>query len=379
MQKWSRTSGFTLVEVLVSVMLTGIILTAAYSAFQGIMKSQIRLNGAIDIQRNLFYLNEKLASLIHNGGTLDYEEYFNRRMLGYKAWFVVENTRQLYTFTSLSKYGNGGTATHSNILLCGRDASLNTDACLENNAVWARDTSGTIAFNATLLDTLSPKQQAYWQYASLAYDYSSALPSPIKLPSILPRETTPVWDIAWDGLPELYLIKKIPDGSYERVFFRHIFIQDPTKDAAKSPCDPSVSRTNCLGKIQMTRLKSCDIVNSHGWSGSDGTIDAWIPLPDFTSSTTPTTCSATMDFSKAADTLTWVDITTPDMNIVRASFLPSPDKVPRLMAGAGEVAESPIIQMHIEAKLSENILNRGLLRGESNVPHVLISTFDLSD
>lgn len=86
-----------------------------------------------------------------------------------------------------------------------------------------------------------------------------------------------------------------------------------------------------------------------------------------------------MDFSKAADTLTWVDITTPDMNIVRASFLPSPDKVPRLMAGAGEVAESPIIQMHIEAKLSENILNRGLLRGESNVPHVLISTFDLSD
>lgn len=83
MKLHSRTSGFTLVEVLVSVMLSGIILTAAYSAFQGIMKSQVRLSGVIDIQKNLFYLNEKLSSLIHNGGTIDYEEYFNRRMLGY--------------------------------------------------------------------------------------------------------------------------------------------------------------------------------------------------------------------------------------------------------------------------------------------------------
>lgn len=86
-----------------------------------------------------------------------------------------------------------------------------------------------------------------------------------------------------------------------------------------------------------------------------------------------------VDFSKAAETLTWVDITTPDMNIVRASFLPSPEKIPRFMAGAGEAAQSPIIQMHIEAQLSENILNRGLLRGESNTPHVLVSTFDLSE
>ena len=83
MVKNTRTSGFTLVEVLVSVMLTGMILTSAYSAFQGIMKSQIQLGGTIDIQRNLFYLNEKLSALIHNGGTIDYEEYFNRRILGY--------------------------------------------------------------------------------------------------------------------------------------------------------------------------------------------------------------------------------------------------------------------------------------------------------
>jgi hypothetical protein len=36
-------------------------------------------------------LNEKLASLIHGGGTLDYEEYFNRRMLGYSQDFVPKD------------------------------------------------------------------------------------------------------------------------------------------------------------------------------------------------------------------------------------------------------------------------------------------------
>ncbi len=83
MRHASRTSGFTLVEVLVSVALSGMVLTTAYAAFQGIMRSQAKLSGTIDIQRNLFYLNEKLAALIHSGGTVDYEEYYNRRVLGF--------------------------------------------------------------------------------------------------------------------------------------------------------------------------------------------------------------------------------------------------------------------------------------------------------
>jgi prepilin-type N-terminal cleavage/methylation domain-containing protein len=82
--------GFTLIEVLVSVLLSGMILGTAYGAFQGIMKSQVRLSGVISIQRNLFYLNEKLSTLIHSGGTIDYEEYFNRRILGYGKSFSPE-------------------------------------------------------------------------------------------------------------------------------------------------------------------------------------------------------------------------------------------------------------------------------------------------
>jgi hypothetical protein len=55
----------------------------------------------IDIQKNLFYTNEKLASLIRSGGTVDYEEYFNRRMLGY-----AQTTRAdgIFTFTVASHF-----------------------------------------------------------------------------------------------------------------------------------------------------------------------------------------------------------------------------------------------------------------------------------
>jgi len=38
------------------------------------------------------------------------------------------------------------------------------------------------------------------------------------------------------------------------------------------------------------------------------------------------------DFSKALTDLTWVDVSTPDMNITKALFLPVPDKIPSLMA-----------------------------------------------
>ncbi len=74
---------------------------------------------------------------------------------------------------------------------------------------------------------------------------------------------------------DLYLIKKLPDNSFERSYFRHIYIQDPSR--ATPVCSPATSVTGCLGKIQMTRLVSCDTLPT----GGDGIIDAWVPHTDF--------------------------------------------------------------------------------------------------
>lgn len=161
--------GFTLIEVLVSVVLTGVILTSAFSGFQGIMKSQIRLSGVINIQRSLFYLNEKLSSLINTGGTIDYEEYFNRRMLGYEKSFSAEN---IWTYTRESKYGNGDNiAGRPKLYLCGKDTTTDEDACLGTNSVSIAPNE--TSFTETLLVAGNPKQMAFGQYREIGFNYAS--------------------------------------------------------------------------------------------------------------------------------------------------------------------------------------------------------------
>lgn len=125
-------------------------------------------------------------------------------------------------------------------------------------------------------------------------------------------------------------------------------------------CDPNdtIKKENCLGKIQMTKLRSCDQEKSDGTTGSDGIIDTWIPTPEFSGLSTPLDCNGITDRGNAAKDLIWIDISSPDMNISKALFLPSPNKIPGLMAGTGEVAVSPTVQLRIEVKLSESLQRR---------------------
>lgn len=155
-----KNAGFTLIEVLVSVVLSGMLLSAAFASFHGILRSQVRLSGVINIQRNLFYLNEKLSSLIQDGGTIDYEEYFNRRILGYEKSLSDEG----WMYTEASRYGNGDNPNgRPQLYFCGVDSTIDEDACLEDNTVSA-DEAG---FDESLADL----HVGYGQYAQLGYNY----------------------------------------------------------------------------------------------------------------------------------------------------------------------------------------------------------------
>jgi hypothetical protein len=123
----------------------------------------------------------------------------------------------------------------------------------------------------------------------------------------------------------------------------------------------------------MTKLKSCDIV------GNDGIVDAWIPEVNFSNSVFPINCGQVVNYGDAINTLAWVDISSPDMHISRALFLPKPFKIPSLMAGTGEIAQSPSIQIRLEVQFSESLLRRGMMTQEANDPRILITTFDLPD
>lgn len=382
-----KNSWFTLIEILISVLLTGIILGAWYSAFQSILRAQIRLSGIINIQKNIFYLNEKIVSLIHAWGTIDYEEYFNRRILGFEKSF---STEWIWTYTNASTYGNGDTGGCPKLYLCGKDTNTDEDTCLKTNAV-AQDTrvadnaciktnSITVpisapSLNKTLLTTISPKQMAYGQYREIGLNYASLarFASPIKLPPIFPATDTVLNN---EGTSDLYLIKKLPNGSYERTYFRHIFEQDPIFKGTTKVCNPATSLTACIGKIQMTRLVSCDSLPI-GW---DGIIDAWTMHPDFWGGEDP--CSAIDSVAKivgAAANVVWADINTPGMNVLHAGFLPTPKKHPLYMSGVGEDALAPTIRMRLEVDFSEYQKRKGMLSKEENTTRVLITTIDLDN
>lgn len=369
-QKHTKNGWFTLIEVLVSVVLSGMILWTAYGAFQGIMKSQVRLSGVISIQRNLFYLNEKLGTLIHSGWSVDYEEYFNRRILGYDKNF---SPLGVWYFNKASNYGNGDNSGRPFLYLCGRDSmpANQEEACLGNNAV-AQAWNNTLSFTKKL----EGNQMGYGQYREIGFNYNSGTgyPTPIKLPPIFPVNDA---TLNSEGISDLYLIKKLPSGTFERTYFRHVYIQDPSTDVSVATCSPSsTSLEGCLWKIQMTRLISCDSLPS----GGDGVLDAWAKHPDFGWGASP--CGMILgvgDISTATNGLEWVDISSPEMNIVRAQFLPRPLKIPTRMAGVWEEALSPTVQIHMEVQLSQRVLSRWLLKEEENTPRFLTTTFDLEN
>ena len=141
----------------------------------------------------------------------------------------------------------------------------------------------------------------------------------------------------------------------------------------------------------MTKLVDCDTVGT-----PDGIIDAWIPADDFWVDTDPNdaitapSCPTNgdsiynsaheedIDVSNLAN-LTWVDVTDPDMNVVRATFLPNPLKVPSLMSGSGEAAQSPTVSVYLEVQLSTRLRNKSFVQSTMNYPRTLITTYDLSE
>lgn len=140
-----------------------------------------------------------MAALIREGGSIDYEEYFNRRMLGYGRDMVDTSIdgdldADTYTFNNFSHFGNGKKETalsQTPIYYCGHivPASITEETCIDPRE--APDTDkGYVNTNkdALLFDALFPtgEQQPYGQYAALAYNYLDPVgyPMPIRLPPI---------------------------------------------------------------------------------------------------------------------------------------------------------------------------------------------------
>lgn len=77
-----KKDGFTLVEMILSITLFSTLMIMAFAALGNIGISRHLIEGRVDINEQLYTAAETLAATIKEGGNVDYEEYFDRSMVG---------------------------------------------------------------------------------------------------------------------------------------------------------------------------------------------------------------------------------------------------------------------------------------------------------
>ena len=280
--------GFTLIEIMLWIVIVTTVLIWWFQALSAITVWKAKLIQKVDIQKESFYFTEKLFEMIKKWGTLDYEEYFNRKVI----W---NSTYSSWHFSVPSWFGNyWNWWTVLNVwppvfwdyhYFC---ASWNLsqmwiDWCYNN----IFNTYGSI---------VTWSQQRYGQYSYQYVDYNSNFDDDlwdenVDWNIIWDDDDEYVWDwpeVFWSGvsLPELYLRSW---NKLERTLFRWSVKLDPNAPST-APCNID-STTNvltwswCIWTVEYIKLLWKDMWKNHdnAWSTYlDWLIDTWVVDPEFT-------------------------------------------------------------------------------------------------
>lgn len=277
-------SGFTLFELMVSMAIFGLIMISVFDAVGNIWIARTKSMSRITLLEELYFFSEKLTTAIKDGGIVDYEEYWNRQMVG-----TGTASGHYLIPTGFGNYGSGGvliTSTYWGDYYYCRSGDIGGGG----TRVW---TGWCIAANVnTSWVSQSWVYQRYGQYIAQYNDYNGNADADGGI----------LWDedgngnIRWDeddkdigdgpivlsgSSPELYLYNAVTKG---RTFFRWTYKDDP--DLPTGTCNYG-SGSGCLGNIEILRLQWKDIGMNHSGSVTasgafDGNIDTWVCHPDWT-------------------------------------------------------------------------------------------------
>lgn len=383
--------GFTILELLVSMTLFAMIVTSILVAVENLSIARLKTLNRVALLEELYFFSEQLFSSIKDGGTLDYEEYWNRNAVGtvtqsghYTAPTGVGNYGKWWVPLTVN-YGSG-------IYLCrsNNGASMGTGWCLENynNSASGSAPNGHSSFSGTY--------QRYGQYLAQFTDYNS-------------NYDNDGWDengdgnIIWDdddrsigdvpgvltgSMAELYLINK---NAKTRIFFRWNIKQDPNNTAVTCAITTTatgkiLTNTGCVGNIQALRLRWLDIWLDHTGSTTDttsydGIVDTWV-CTELGKCNWP--ALLTLERIATGDNTEWVDIFPSTINVKDLSFKIYPIKDPWMSWAAPDCSVSscispfihPYVRMNLEMWFSWG--KRRMLKNED--PTISISTsVSLSD
>lgn len=301
MNTTQKMTWFSLIEVMIWILVVSIIMVWAFQTLTSAWIWKIKIVEKTSIEKEAFFLTEKLFEIIKKWGTIDYEEYWNRSVINLWPGAVYASGH----YVRPSGFGNfwrNGTVTDrsdpGNALyycISPNGSSMGTGWCLTTNNiqhswVWV----GT---------DYSWNQQRYRQYSGQFIDYNSDADSDVWDEDGLSISTygwffgddddlfLGIWPEAFDPswrVQELYLINK---NTNERTLLRWNVLLDPFAPTTAS-CTGTQNMTwsGCLWTIEILKLNWLDKWYDHaeysnqpvwGASENDGVIDTWVIHEDY--------------------------------------------------------------------------------------------------
>ena len=380
-----NTRAFTLFEIMISMTIFALLMIIVFDAVANIGIARTRSITRITLLEELYFFSEKLATSIKEWGIVDYEEYWNRQVVGtgtatghyllptgygnYGRWGMTWTT----TYGSEYYYCRSG----GNILL-----KVGTGGCMSGNNSNANWWSPDINYSGNL--------QRYGQYALQYTDYNGNYDA-----DLWNEDSDTLGNIRWDeddkdigdgpivlsgSTPELYLYDPLKK---ERTYFRWTY--KPDDIASPTACDMNTG-IGCLGNIEMLRLKGLDIGMAHtgtanGTGSFDWVIDTWACHPDWPC-TTPALklpVSVWVYTLPAGTDSEWVKLFPDYVSVRQLSFTIYPRKNPwRSWAAPDDLSTpgfiSPFIQPYVRLQMTLGLAweKRKLIRWDD--PTVAIST-----
>nr|MDD3720049.1 hypothetical protein [Candidatus Gracilibacteria bacterium] len=388
-----KIKAFTLIEILLGISLFSIIVLTGFYAFSAVSMSKIKLIEKTNIEKESFFFGEKLFEEIKKGGVIDYEEYFNRKVVN-AGYVGNEYGSGHYKYdTGFGNFGSGGvigTINYGRVgyYYCrsGNGATQNMGSgginpnlgCRSNNL---NNFSGT---TYGVSGSYSGKYEIFGQYYLQFIDYNSDYNNDggdsdgngfiygdddDENLGIGPEVFSSGGEVK-----ELYLIS---GNKQKRTFFRRNVKVDPKKPLSET-CDfsnpSSPTGSGCLGTIEFLKMNNIDIGKDHDRSITgkwqyDGIPDTWIINPDFSGTGELVAGSNTGNY--------WVPLFPDSINVKDVRFYLYPNKDLNLAWKEG--GGSNFSQyLRISYTLTPSRAKRGGIKGK--IPELNFSTtITLSD
>mgnify|MGYP000090055046 CR=1 FL=1 len=82
MYKFSHRSGMTLIEIMLAITMLSSIMIVTFEAISGTLAFRKQATDELDLSTQSYLALEVLTRTIKDGGSIDYEEYWNRSRVG---------------------------------------------------------------------------------------------------------------------------------------------------------------------------------------------------------------------------------------------------------------------------------------------------------